>query len=41
MIKLKTLDDEIIVKPTIFPDGTSQVWHLPEHVFKHKEFRVT
>ncbi len=23
-----------VVKPTVFPDGTSQVWHLPKHVFK-------
>ena len=22
-----------MVEPTIFPDGTSQVWHLPKHLF--------
>jgi ribose-phosphate pyrophosphokinase len=30
------LVDGIEIKPTVFPDGTQQVWHLPEEVFKGK-----
>ena len=26
--------NKIQISPTIFPDGTSQVWHLPEFLFK-------
>ena len=26
-----------IIEPTIFPDGTSQVWKIPEEVFKKRE----
>ena len=33
MIKL----NEYEIKPTIFPDGTSQVWNIPEEVFKRRE----
>lgn len=30
------LVDGIEIKPTVFPDGTQQVWHLPEEVLKSK-----
>jgi ribose-phosphate pyrophosphokinase len=30
------LVDGIEIKPTVFPDGTQQVWHLPEEVLKGK-----
>jgi ribose-phosphate pyrophosphokinase len=26
----------VFIEPTVFPDGTQQVWHLPEEVFKGK-----
>jgi ribose-phosphate pyrophosphokinase len=29
-----TLNDELIT-PTIFPDKTSQVWKIPEHLYNH------
>lgn len=28
------------ITPTIFPDGTSQVWKLPDEVFKAKKFDI-
>jgi len=38
MIRIRTLDlsanIEHKLKPTIFPDGTSQVWHLPEEILR-------
>lgn len=41
MIKIQTLDLtnnlEHVVKPTIFPDGTSQVWKLPEEMQVKKD----
>jgi ribose-phosphate pyrophosphokinase len=45
MIKIQTLDRidniEHVVKPTIFPDGTSQVWKLPEEVTNSLNIKVT
>jgi ribose-phosphate pyrophosphokinase len=45
MIKIQTLDQientEYIVKPTIFPDGTSQVWHLPEEIINSLNLKIT
>lgn len=45
MIKIQTLDlinnIEHIVKPTIFPDGTSQVWKLPEEIINSLNVKVT
>lgn len=35
------LVNDVIVKPTIFPDGTSQVWKLPADVVNEVEFNVT
>lgn len=41
MITVKTIHEEIVLKPTIFPDGTSQIWKLPEEVLSRKEFFIT
>ena len=45
MIKIQTLDliDNIehIVVPTIFPDGTSQVWKLPEEIISSLNIKIT
>lgn len=45
MIKIQTLDRidnvEHVVKPTIFPDGTSQVWKLPEEIINSLNLKVT
>ena len=41
MIKIKTDNAEYVVTPTIFPDGTSQVWKLPEDVFRSSHMLVT
>jgi ribose-phosphate pyrophosphokinase len=30
----------IVIKPTIFPDGTSQIWNLPESLFSNKHIEV-
>lgn len=42
MITLKNLTNntETVVKPTIFPDGTSQVWKLPEDVIYSDEINA-
>lgn len=45
MIKIQTLDlienVEHIVIPTIFPDGTSQVWKLPDGIINSLNTKVT
>lgn len=41
MITVKTIHEEIVLKPTIFPDGTSQIWKLPEEILSRKEFFIT
>lgn len=41
MITVKTEKGEVVVKPTIFPDKTSQVWKLPEEILTSKEFLIT
>jgi ribose-phosphate pyrophosphokinase len=40
MIKIKTESEEVIVTPTIFPDGTSQVWKLDSSVLKQPKYRI-
>jgi ribose-phosphate pyrophosphokinase len=40
MIKIKTYLSEHVVKPTIFPDGTSQVWKLPEEFLEAEEVTI-
>jgi ribose-phosphate pyrophosphokinase len=37
MIKVQ----DIVVKPTIFPDGTSQMWHLPDGLFDADTVKIT
>lgn len=37
MIKVNGL----VVKPTIFPDGTSQIWKLPEGIFSFPYIKIT
>ncbi len=41
MIKVKTSNNEIVLTPTIFPDGTSQVWKLPAEILNHREYEIT
>ncbi len=43
MIKIKVLETkfEHILKPTIFPDKTSQVWQLPEELINCGDVSVT
>lgn len=45
MIKIETLDliDNInhIIIPTVFPDGTSQVWKLPETILTSNNVKIT
>lgn len=41
MITVQTENGEIVVKPTIFPDKTSQVWKLPEEILSSKEYLIT
>lgn len=45
MIKIQTLDlienIEHVVIPTIFPDGTSQCWKLPEQIIESRNTKVT
>ena len=42
MISIVTLTGfKHVLKPTIFPDGTSQVWKLPDEVFASKELEIT
>lgn len=41
MITLHSDNGEIVVKPTIFPDKTSQVWKLPKEILASKEFTIT
>jgi ribose-phosphate pyrophosphokinase len=42
MIKITTESGiSFELKPTIFPDGTSQVWKLPEWIFEFKELDIT
>jgi ribose-phosphate pyrophosphokinase len=40
MIKIKYPSSEIRLEPTLFPDGTSQIWNLPEEVFRESEVTV-
>ncbi len=40
MITVKTIDNEIVLEPTIFPDGTSQIWKLPEDFLMSTFFRI-
>jgi ribose-phosphate pyrophosphokinase len=40
MIKIRTLEAEYDLQPTIFPDGTSQIWKLPESIFRSHSFDV-
>lgn len=41
MIQLVTLSGtKHVVKPTLFPDGTSQVWKLPDEIFASNELEV-
>lgn len=40
MIKIKTYLSEHILTPTIFPDGTSQVWKLPVDVMDSEDITV-
>jgi ribose-phosphate pyrophosphokinase len=41
MITVKTIHGETVLKPTIFPDGTSQIWKLPEGVLGRREYLIT
>lgn len=41
MIRVKTIHEEIVLNPTIFPDGTSQIWKLPEEILSRKKFFIT
>lgn len=41
MIKVKTLHTEQVIKPTIFPDGTSQVWKLHPSLLDRKDYYIT
>lgn len=45
MIKIQTLDlienVEHVVKPTIFPDNTSQCWKLPEEIINSLNVKIT
>jgi ribose-phosphate pyrophosphokinase len=41
MIELITATSRFVLKPTIFPDGTSQVWKLPEDVLRASNVNVT
>lgn len=41
MIKVKIESEEVVVIPTIFPDGTSQVWKLEPHILKQPRYRIT
>lgn len=41
MIKIKSGENEHVLKPTIFPDNTSQVWNLPEWIYKNERTTVT
>lgn len=40
MIKIETLNEEYVLQPTMFSDGTSQVWKLPESLLKADFFHV-
>ena len=40
MIRIKTIHSEFALKPTIFPDGTSQVWKLPTEILNRKEYLI-
>lgn len=45
MIKIETLNRidniEHVVVPTIFPDNTSQCWHLPEEIIESLNLKIT
>lgn len=42
MIKVRTTYGEITLKPTIFPDGTSQVWKIdPTEFLYNREYHIT
>ena len=41
MIKVTTKTNELTLKPTIFPDGTSQVWKLPDWMAEARDFDIT
>jgi ribose-phosphate pyrophosphokinase len=32
--------NEVPIKPTIFPDGTSQIWNLPNQLCDHKQYTI-
>lgn len=38
--KRKFSTKEYSVRPTIFPDGTSQIWQLPEEMLNQKEYKI-
>lgn len=40
MITVKTYLSTHVLQPTIFPDGTSQVWKLPAEVLETKQLKV-
>lgn len=33
--------NDVKITPTIFPDGTSQIWNLPDEVLKNHDFTIT
>jgi len=41
MIKVKAGDKEVILTPTIFPDGTSQVWKLDREILSSRNYLIT
>lgn len=41
MIKVKTLNGEFVLTPTMFPDGTSQIWKLREEIIGRKDYLIT
>lgn len=41
MIKVKTIHGETTLTPTIFPDGTSQIWKLPDEILHCREYQIT
>src|SRR5271165_3139520 len=40
MIRVQTFMDEVIVRPTIFPDGTSQVWKLDDAILRRPFYSI-
>ena len=41
MIRVRTKDGEITLTPTIFPDGTSQVWKVDPKILQSDEYLIT